>query len=346
MRSDSLLVVFSAGMIAVVLAMVMVIQILLVRMSWNRSDAFEKAAEKKWSGILAGVLSGHRSQPIPTLAKIERLPFMRVWLHLHASIRGDSATVLNAVALQLGCDKVARNILLRGDRQMQIVGILVSGCLKDKNAWQSLVPLIASPNSIVSMQAASAMLKIDGPVAMQHIMEMTFDRTDWSIADVAHMLQPIRHMYTTAALAGLMSQSPRRMLRALRLLQALKAVVPLSIVEALLHQPNIDLKVAALRIAACSGLREVIKKHGHDVEWPVRVAVAKAMRQVGTIDDLWLLKNLAGDASWWVRYRAAEALVHLPALTQLHLQVITQTSPDSVAQDILQRVITERDRHL
>ena len=163
----------SAGTVAVVLAIVLMLQILLVRMAWSRSDDFDRAAEKKWGRILAMALAGDRSEPVGELATREQLPFMRVWLHLHASVRGDSVDILNAVAMDLRCDKIARQILLKGDRQKQIVGILVCGYLKDKDAWQSLVPLASSPNSIVSMQAASAMLKIDGPVAMKQVMPMT-----------------------------------------------------------------------------------------------------------------------------------------------------------------------------
>lgn len=344
MLSDNFLVVmFGAGMVAVVLALLLMFQILLVRMTWHRGDAFDSAVEKKWGRILAMVLTGDKSEPLPQLAHRERLPFMRVWLHLHASLRGDSVDILNRVALKLGCDRTARQFLVGGDREKQIVGILVSGYLKDKGAWQSLVPLTSSANSTISMQAASAMLKIDGAVAIKQVMKMTLIRTDWSMADVAHMLQPNRELYIEAVLERLLSEKPRRMLRALRLLQALKAVLPMPIVQAILNQPSTDLKVAALRIATWSGLSDLVKAHAHDPEWPVRVAVANALRQIGTHEDLKTLEQLAGDRNWWVRYRAAGALSQLPSLTPSHLQMMAQSSHDLFTRDILQRVIAERD---
>jgi hypothetical protein len=344
MLSDNLLVVmFNAGMIAIGLAMALMLQILFVRVAWSRSDEFDKAAERKWGHILTMALAGDDPHPIEKLIGREQLPFMRVWLHLHASVRGDAVEILNAVAMQLRCDRMACQILLQNDRERQIVGILVSGYLKDKNAWQSLVPLASSRNSIVSMQAASAMLKIDAAAAMTQVMPMTINRADWSIADVGHMLRPNRELYIEAVLENLLAQTPYAILRALRLLQELKAVLPAALVEALLHQQSTDLKVAVLRLAAWSGQRQFVKKHVHDAEWPVRVAVANALRQIGTAEDLTSLEQLAGDTNWWVRYRAAEALVHLPFLSQKRLKILAETSPDRYTRDILQRVIAERN---
>jgi HEAT repeat protein len=76
-------------------------------------------------------------------------------------------------------------------------------------------------------------------------------------------------------------------------------------------------------------------------DWQVRVLAAKALGRIGDRSDVDRLVALLADREWWVRYRAAEALLELPALTRADLEALRASLTDRFAADMLSQAMAE-----
>jgi hypothetical protein len=56
--------------------------------------------------------------------------------------------------------------------------------------------------------------------------------------------------------------------------------------------------------------------------------------------------GMLGDSQWWVRYRAARALAHLPWMDDERLRHIKGTLTDRYARDILHQVMAELELNI
>ena len=68
---------------------------------------------------------------------------------------------------------------------------------------------------------------------------------------------------------------------------------------------------------------------------------AKLLGRMGRTEDAGRLEKLLADKEWWVRYRAAKALVRLPGVTVADLEQIRLSLQDHYARDILDQAIAE-----
>jgi HEAT repeat protein len=73
------------------------------------------------------------------------------------------------------------------------------------------------------------------------------------------------------------------------------------------------------------------------------VQAAKALGRIGGRADVERLVALLADREWWVRYRAAQALVELPWLKRADLDALRASLEDRFAADMLAQVMAEQD---
>jgi HEAT repeat protein len=78
--------------------------------------------------------------------------------------------------------------------------------------------------------------------------------------------------------------------------------------------------------------------------WRVRMAAARALGRIGVTSDQVLLLDLLEDKSWWVRYRAAQALASLPGVSRSDIETLRPRTTDKFAADILTQVLAEGRR--
>ncbi|MGB3935795.1 MAG: HEAT repeat domain-containing protein, partial [Burkholderiales bacterium] len=95
--------------------------------------------------------------------------------------------------------------------------------------------------------------------------------------------------------------------------------------DALWHPEDADLARARLQHA----------------RWQVRLAAVKALGRFGTAADRSALERMLGDPSWWVRYRAAQALARLPGMDRAALGALRAAQQDPFAADVLGQVLSE-----
>ena len=131
--------------------------------------------------------------------------------------------------------------------------------------------------------------------------------------------------------------------RLLRLAEAMGLNRPLPfLAELLRHSEQPEVIAACLRILQDPGCLDLVRSHASHPDWIVRVQVANALRRLGGREDLPCLLQLLGAPEWWVRYRAAQAIVDAPYLQADEPRRLQAAHTDRYARDILQQVMAER----
>lgn len=328
------------GTVALGLTLLLALQIVQLRVALRRRERLAAAAVAKWRPLLNQAIVGE--EPVlPRLDARERLPFLQLWAHLQGSLRGDAAESLNQVARRLGVDALARTMLARGPRNERLLAALVLGHLRDRAAWDQLLPLARIEDSALSLTALWALVRVDPQAAADYLTPLFIEREDWALSHVAGILQ-LAAGPVAEVLARLLPQlSEERLPRALRIAESLRVQLPGDALAGALRSNSPSVVVAALRsVIAPDSIDDVRRLVAHE-DWQVRVQAARALGRIGAREDASRLTALLADPQWWVRYRAAQALRELPLLSRADLEEVRASLTDRFALDMLDQVLAE-----
>ncbi len=109
----------------------------------------------------------------------------------------------------------------------------------------------------------------------------------------------------------------------------------------MLDHDDVEVLIAALRIAADPRLRSFVLNLARHENWRVRMQAARTLGRIGQPNDIVTLIDLLSDREWWVRYRTAQALASLPFLDRTQLQALADAAADRFAGDMLRQVLAE-----
>ena len=329
------------GVGALFLTLLLAAQIVRLRMALRRRERREARALARWRPVLNAAIVGEMPATLPRLGRTERPHFIKLWVHLQASLRGDASAALNAVARRLGVEHDARAMLARGPRTERLLATLLLGHLGDRDSWDTLRALAESPDVTLSLSALWALVRIDPQASADYLTPLFVERDDWAMSHVAGILKEASAP-VAGVLANLLPSLPAgRLPRALRIAEALRIDVPADTLSAALASSDLELVTAALRIVATPGLRDQVRSLLAHADWQVRVLAAKALGRLGDASDVDRLIALLADREWWVRYRAAQAIAELPWLDRAELDALQADLTDRFAADILAQVIAE-----
>lgn len=129
-----LAIAFWVGIVALGLTLLLGLQIIRLRMSLRRRQARAARALARWRPILAAAIAGDPPRDLPPLAASERLHFIKLWVHLQSSLRGDAAGALNDIAHRLGLERDAQAMLARRARAERLLATLMLGHLRERAA--------------------------------------------------------------------------------------------------------------------------------------------------------------------------------------------------------------------
>jgi HEAT repeat protein len=331
------------GIGALLLTLLLGAQIVRLRMALRRRERRAARALARWRPVLNAAIVGEPVAALPALGKAERPHFVKLWVHLQASLRGEAGEALNDVARRLGVDIDARAMLARGARRERLLATRVLGHLGDRASWDLLRTLADSPDPTLSLSALWALVRIDPHAAAAYLTPLFVERDDWALSHVAGILKEASTPVAGVLVNLLPALPPERLPRALRIAEALRIDLPADVLSAALASADIDLVTAALRIVATPGLRNPVRGLLAHADWQVRVLAAKALGRIGDASDVDRLAALLADREWWVRYRAAQAIVELPWLGGAELDALQASLTDRFAADILGQVIAERN---
>jgi hypothetical protein len=335
-------VAFWTGTAALVLTLLLSLQIVRLRVLLRLRERRSARAQEKWRPHLHAALVGEAPQALPALPAQERLPFLSLWLHLQASLRGDACEALNDIVRRLRLDADARGMLARGRRAERLLAMLVLGHLRDRQAWTLLQRHVGRDADALSLTALWAMVRVDPDAAARYMTPLFIERDQWALSHVAGILQQAAAPVARELAALLPRLDDARLPRALRIAEALRLSLPAGVLGTALRSGAVPVLIAGLRsVLTPETIGEVRSLLAHP-DWQVRVQAAKALGRIGERSDAGRLVALLGDAQWWVRYRAAQSLVELPALSPADFEAVRAGLTDRFAVDMLAQVLAER----
>jgi HEAT repeat protein len=340
-RDPILAVAFWTGIGALFLTLLLAAQIVRLRVALRRRQRREARVLARWRPLLNSAIVGEVPGALPPLAANERDHFIKLWVHLQASLRGEAGAALNDIAHRLQLDLEARGMLVRGPRAARLLAALMLGHLGDREAWASLLRLAGQDDATLSLTALWALVRIDPRAAAEYLTPLFIEREDWAMSHVAGILKEANAPVASVLTAILPRLDSSRLPRALRIAEALRITLPAELLRGALGSLDVALVTAALRTVETPGSLDQVRALLAHEDWQVRVQAAKALGRIGGRGDAGRLAGLLSDREWWVRYRAAQALVELPWLAQAELRALQDGLTDRFAADMLAQVVAE-----
>ena len=248
------------------------------------------------------------------------------------------------MARALGLDTFALQLLEKGDDADRIVALTTLGQLADRRAFKSALALLRAPNGELSRAAGHCLLRLD-PSSIDRVLVEVRDREDWARPRVEQMLRELDNSRLDAALQRAIAVSDDRGK------SGLLGVVRCCSIEAnrricrdvLRTAGNPEVVAAALRaLGPVAQARDVLLARGY-VEHPlafVRLAAVRVLSTSATSSDRDIFERLLADGDYWVRLRAAEALVALNRGNSSALDV-AQRHDDPLARAAVTAAIAE-----
>lgn len=324
------------GMVAL-----MVLCLLVLRwVRWRRAPRLA-AFEAHWLPRLMACALGEVVEPV-TLARWQYWPFMKLWLHAQMSLQGVSRERLAALGRAMGCGSLALQRAHSPHTSERMIGVLALGFLGEVQHVPLLLNRLVGGGAQESVYAGRALLEINDQVHADKVVQalLTVPRVDMSLTSV--VFKPFRARMADVLLRKPPQHCEADALRWLRLALALQSQIPTAVLMPFLKQSeDIECLIAAIRLVQGEQGGTLVAAKARHADWRIRAQVARALGFIGGSDELPVLTQLLTDETWWVRYRAAQSLLRLPAMNAERLLAIAQITQDRYALSMAQAVIAE-----
>jgi HEAT repeat protein len=342
--SDGLRLVLALGLISMVVTVGLLLQVLALRARSRQLQAQQARVVARWRPLLLRAAAGDEVQPA-TLRRNERDPLLLLWNQMQDGLRGSAHEGLNRFADALDLPALARRAALHGSGSRRVLGLHTLGHLRDPADWDILAGLLPEPRSFVSLAAARALLQIDARRAAPLVLDEYLARTDWPVPRLGTLLREAGADAIGLALSDrLLDRPPAQQVRLLPLARVTEAPGRGSVIEGVLARATDAgvLAVSLLQVHGPGSLRRVRELCSHD-DWHVRSYAALALGRLGGAPERARLVGMLADRQWWVRYRAAQALLGLPGFDEVAVRALAAGLTDRYARDMLHQVLAERE---
>jgi hypothetical protein len=336
-------VVAISGAIVAALTLLLTIQVFAMRLLLIARTRRAERCLSVWRPILFRAVEGLPSELSP-LAAGDVSTFLRFWNHLQASVVDDAKDRLNEVARRAGVPEIARKMVRRGSLRGRLVAIATLGQLQDRSVWHALCACAASPQVVLSLTAARALVQIDRDAAIRQLMPSIGTRLDWPLARVASLLRDAGpDVVSNALAAAAIAAAPREAARLIRYLDVVHCDAAIPAVRQIMRRSDDkDVIAACLRVVQDPEDLDAIRRFLGDPRWEIRVQAVTALGRMGTAGDEHRLAQCLADPEWWVRYRAAQALCTLLVDSPDHLDRLQREHENAFARDVLAQARAER----
>jgi HEAT repeat protein len=328
-----------AILLFILLAQILFLRLLLARRR-RRLDVFRAV----WEPLLATAADAFPAR-LPVLRRREVSAFLLIWNYLQETLRDQAKERLNRVARRLDIDRSVMRMIRKAGVRDRLIALTAAGHLGDATLWDEMLRIAAEDETVLSLSAAKALMRIDAARAAPVVIPLVARRTDWPAANVAAMLGEAGPAAVSAALAAAADAAdPDVAPRLIRLLDLAHTDDAAPVIRRYLESnDDTETVTACLRVVQDPELLELVRDRLQDERWQVRLHAAQALGRLGTREDEWHLRRALADSQWWVRYRAAQALGNLPFMDVDRLRRITEDVEDRYGRDILRQVIAEKE---
>jgi hypothetical protein len=334
---------FWIGIAALGLAATLACAFLFLQASSKRSSQEELVFLNLWRPLLLGSFHSAVPAALPVLERAHRLYFLKLWNRLMQDSGSESAERLIAIGYAAGCASFCRRHVRQGNRIERLLATLTLGQLRDHAAWDLLVNQTMTADSLTSLHAFHALVRIDADSAAQQLTPLVLARADWPVSQLAVILQSAQGAFLHPLIDAVQETRATHTPRTLRLIEALRFSLPQASIRHLLDTTDSnEVLIGTLRVINDVGLLPQARAYLRHDDWRVRVQAAKVLGRVGEHADVNRLIPLLADAEWWVRYRAAQALAGMPFFSRAELELLRNNLSDRFARDMLGQVLAER----
>lgn len=334
-----------------------VLSLLVLRWLKWREEPRKAAFQAHWRPLLMRCMMGEDwSAPLPRLAVRERRPFLQLWLRCQLSVQGPARDRLARLGLDMGLQTLALAQMRSSHYAERMTGMLALGFLQDAAATPLLQQRLADGNNHTVIFASRALLEIDHAAHAHAVAQALVAEPALDFSLVSVLLKPWRqplgsvllHMppqAPSANAAAAADVSHLHTLNWLRLARALQLQVPHAVLTPLLKQSqDIDTLINAIRLSQGERGTDAVSAHARHPDWRVRAQVANALGFIGSARDMPLLASLTADAQWWVRHRAAQALLRIPRQGVQEVLGLVAGTQDRYAIEMVQAEIARTGR--
>lgn len=304
------------------------------------------ALEAIWSPLMLQSLRGDLGD-VPPLRRRQRAHVLGLWVQLAESLAGDGRDRLVRFARHARLDDDAIQVLGGRNPVARTVAAAVSGRLRDTRAWSRLIDLTRSPNVIERSQAAKALVMIDAVDGLAEVVPLLAEWDDCHPATASKILADAPADVSAPVIAGaaLAARGSSAQARLVRVLATLRHPAGLEAARRLLASSD-DPEVVAGCLQIVADHREPVdaelvrRSLGHPASF-VRVQAVTALGRLRGRGDEWRIVGMLSDSDWWVRYRAAQALLAMPSMERTMVERLGDVLPDRYARGALRQALTE-----
>lgn len=314
---------------------------LLSRRKRERREAAEERLRKEWQPVLYERIAGE-PEPLPALARRDRLAFLVFVLHMMGYVRDDALEALAGVALELGLQRDVLKLLKARAGWKRDLGMRAAGAFKIQEAKPHIARIAALRQPQEELQAVRAMLACD-PQAALVLLEPLLKQGEWSPEAMAGVATAGGEPAIELIGRLIMGAPPGGAKRLARLAAFLENGSVLAALRERLLGNRDDEELATLlhAIGKQGGPRDraaalVLLAHR---SWLVRMQAAAALGSIGVPGDEERLVPLLSDRQWWVRYRSAQALRELVGIVAL--RALRDRLDDRYAREMVDRALAE-----
>jgi HEAT repeat protein len=301
-------------------------------------------AQEHWERAAQAALRNEFVE-FPRVPTGERQIFLQVWCGLHESVHGDGRESLNTLLRMTGLQEDCRRWLNGVSARRMVLALRTLGHLADPQDWARVRAHLDDPRGFISLSAARALMRIDRKQAMPLVLQRSSERYDWPMGAVYAMLEEVSPRHAADSVRQWITDLPAdKLARALALApSAYQPLVSHAIRDLLRNATDPEVLAACLRLVDDPAVLPRVRELAGHTAFQVRVQAANALERLAQPQDLSLLIWLLGDNNWWVRYRAARALLHLPGTAVQTMREMALAYPEPQVRNILQFVLAEAD---
>lgn len=198
------------------------------------------------------------------------------------------------------------------------------------------------PDSILSIYAFWALVRIDASAAIGQTMRLLITRRDWPVTRIVLILQEAPEACTPAINQAIADANSQDLPRLLQIADVLRIPVAPHTLARLFRHASPEVLIAVLKLVQSPEFLPRIAEALSHPDWRVRLQAARAIGRVGGRAEIGMLVKMLSDEQWWVRYRTAQALISLPFFTPASLEQLRHSLTDRYAADILRHVMSEK----
>jgi HEAT repeat protein len=329
------------------LSLILVVRVSRLRALAEKRESDLRRFQAQWKPILDGA-PRHR-ESLPAIDEPHVLAWMQMWNFAQEAAYGQPGgsvkrEYLNDIALRRNMLARALQFTQRRDVMERLQAVTMLGHLRETAAAMALRELCDSPNALISVAAARALLQTD-PLFATRFAAMMVERSDWSAGKLVTIVREERDALSTP----LLETCDGNYIAARALTPYLQYLDPKDALPAVRKfvetTGDLETLTSALKVLARIGTSEdaalAVALSAHE-NWRVRVQAANVLAALGSESSAGVLAAMLSDTHWWVRYRAAQALGALADRCGIDLSAILQDREDRFARETLTQVIAER----